>query len=34
VIVGQAVIGVGFIMLIPFKKKEFSSPESPIIEMD
>lgn len=34
VIVGQAVIAVGFVMLIPFKKKEFSPPESPMIEMD
>lgn len=34
VMVGQLVIAVGFIMLIPFKKKEPRPPEAPMIQMD
>jgi hypothetical protein len=34
VLAGQVVIAVGFLMLIPFKKKAVSQPERPAIEME
>lgn len=34
VLAGQTVIAVGFLLLIPFKKKTISQPERPAIEME